>query len=195
MSVRIDVENEYYGLNRSTTFDYKGEDADLWIKNLTRVLDQNSNVKHSKALVTLKNGCYRLTPRGLSKLRLRIRHPQFYVTVEKVIQAALTNHWSDIDLNYGRELFKCGVKEVWSTLSSLGQCVFECEVLVALLQDNNGGLTVEQVMGRLLDKGKFANFNQVRLALEHLRALYLVEYYRCSYSVRKGLVDDLGGNL
>ena len=80
------------------------------------------------------------------------------------------------------------MKTVWALKK--GELALEAKVLNALWSEGNGGLRVENIVGRLLAAGCVARFAAVRDALGHLCKLYLVEHCYGQFSIREGMLDD-----
>jgi hypothetical protein len=168
-----------------TVFQYLGNEADLWISSVKRVLsDVDQNPKGSYH-VELDGQIALVCSQKLRRLRDRVRLPNYFIEIERVVQQVSCGQWNDLQIP--REHFKATVKTIWNQCQSvLG---LESQVLDALYREGNGGLRVESILSRLLAAGVLARFAVVRDALGHLCKLCLVERAYGQFSIREGMLN------
>ena len=174
------------------TFEYHGEQPELWLQSVKRVLRNPKFQVDAKTknycLIDLPESTHNpLTLSGVRSVKDRIRLPEFFIEIENTLELICKGEWHDVEIevNYS----KSKARKVWLFALEDGLLQFERVVYEALLQDGNGGLTVDQILERLLLKGSVATFSQVRVALAHLETLFLVEFQHGMFSVRYGIVE------
>ena len=176
------------------TFEYHGEQPELWLQSVKRVLrNPKFQVNMNKAhygkynLVSVPDWQDALSLSGVRSVKDRIRLPEFFIEIENTLELICKGEWHDVEIevNYS----KSKARKVWLFALEDGLLQFEQHVYEALLQDGNGGLTVDQILERLLLKGSVATFSMVRVALAHLETLFLVEFQHGMFSVRYGIVE------
>jgi hypothetical protein len=167
-----------------TVFTYNGSEPESWSASVRRVLT-GPVIKHPTARLLFENSEYFLDAVYVRKLRDRMRYPEYYVEVEKVVQQVSSSQWSNLD--FPHDGFKKAVQFVWTCCKA--NLTLESQILESLYQNGNGGLKVESILGRLLAVGVVARFAEVRDALGHLCKLYLVERAYGQFSVRDGMLQ------
>jgi hypothetical protein len=128
-----------------------------------------------------------LSRQGVRAVKDRVRYPQFYIEIEEALLAISSGVWSDVP--YFKE-FKSSIRKVWTYAQEDNLLGLERKVYQTLLEDDNGGLSVEAVLERLFKAGSVAGFKQVRDALGHLCRLYVVERLQDMFSVRYGILEE-----
>jgi hypothetical protein len=123
--------------------------------------------------------------RGARALRQLVAKPEAFISVEQFMQSIESGSWKELECQ--REQFKWCVKQIWRYAKP--KLELERQVLEALLEDDNGGLSPECVTERLFKKGVLCGFGKVRTTLGHLCKLYVVEHQHGQFSVRYGLID------
>ena len=169
-----------------TTFTYNGETPELWTAAIHRVLT-DPVIKSPTAQVNFENSEYFVTAKEVRRLRDRVRLPDFFVDVERVVQQVSNGQWSE-ELQIPREHFKRAVQLIWTACRE--KLELEPKILDALYREGNGGLKVDSILSRLLAAGVVARFAAVRDGLGHLCKLYLVERCYGQFSVRNGMLSD-----
>jgi hypothetical protein len=187
-------------INGSVTsvFKFKGERSDLWLKTVLRVLNNPKyrydprSRKNASAVVEVCSDCYSdtfwINGLGLRLLKARIKSAQLYMEIEKALEQIKEGKWSEIEYRFGYGNFRIGIRRIWSLAMQEGMLQFERRVFDVVSQ--NGGMSVETILARLLLSGCVCTFKQVREALEHLNILYVVEKQHGQYSVRCGMLED-----
>ena len=174
------------------TFEYKGENPELWTQNIKRVLS-NTKLHTDKTpyfIVSLNEGfttC--LSRQGVNTLKDRVKLPEFYVKVERILMQIQKGKWNQIDKDFDRDQFKAGIKHLWAYATEARMLEFEQQVYETLLQNGNGGLSLDTVLERLWKQGILKSFSEVRRALEHLCTLYVVERCHGQFSPRYGMIE------
>lgn len=194
MSVKLNVRGQI-----ETCFEFKGENAELWLKSVLRVLNNPKyrydprSRRNASAVVEVCSSCYTdtvwLNGLGVRLLRARIGNAQLFVNVEKALEHIRLGKWDEFEYCFGSREFLSGVRRLWSLIVQDGLLEFERKVFEVVAQ--NGGVSVETVMSRLLQSGEYCNFKQVRDALGRLEILYVVEKQHGQYSVRWGILEDV----
>jgi hypothetical protein len=108
----------------------------------------------------------------------------FQSELDRIVWQVSSDQWND--LVFPRDNFKRAVRYVWDVLKE--KLTLESAILDTLIQEGNGGLKVESIMGRLLAADVVARFSVVRDALGHLCKLCLVEHVHGQFSVREGML-------
>jgi hypothetical protein len=170
--------------NHETTFQYNGSEPESWTASIRRVLS-DPVIKHPIARVLFENSEYFLDSKYLHKLRDRVRYPEYFIALEKVVQQVSLSQWANLE--FPRDHFRRGVQFVWECCKVALD--LESKVLECLCGEGNGGLRVESIVGRLLAAGVVARFAEVRDALGHLCKLCLVERAYGMFSVRDGMLN------
>ncbi len=176
------------------TFEYKGENSELWIQSVRRILN-DPTLRGAQYVVgfgdCVDSGNYEgaLNKLGIHAVKDRVKLPEFYVTVERILTQISRGEWSQIDKDFDRDQFKAGIRHVWALAIQEGLLTFEQEVLECLYKDGNGGLSVDTIVERLWKQGILKPFSEVRRALEHLCVLYIVERCNTQFSPRYGMLD------
>lgn len=170
-------------------FEYKGENPELWLQSVKRVLHNPKfqTVKGIYTLVSIGDNTYTLSRQGIHTLKDRVRLPEFYIAIEKVLTQISESDWEGIEIE--RELIKDKVRKLWTYACEDKLLEFERQVYEALLQNGNGGLNLETVLERLVKSDVVKTFSQVREALEHLCTLFVVERQHGQFSVRYGVLE------
>jgi hypothetical protein len=190
VSVKVSIK-AYSG--NCTVFEYKGESPDMWLRSMQRVLKNpkfQADYKHANrgyAFVSIPDLEGLFLPSGVRAVKDRVRYPEFYVEIEEALLAISSGLWNDVP--YFRE-FKSSIRKIWNYAQEDGILELERKVYQALLEDDNGGLSVEAVLERLFKSGSVAGFKQVRDALGHLCRLYVVERLQDMFSVRYGILEE-----
>ena len=130
-----------------------------------------------------------MTAKEVHRLRDRVRLPNYFIEIERVVQQVSCGQWNDLNIYSLKSWnFKTAIRHVWSAVNT---CLpFEAQILDALYQNGNGGLRVESILSRLLAAGVLARFAVVRDALGHLCKLCLVEHAYGQFSIRDGMLGD-----
>jgi len=170
-----------------TVFSYNGPDSDLWLKAIKRVLtDPKNKAEQLTTYVQLPDENFLIGRGEWRRLRDRVRLPNYFIEIERVVQQVSSGQWNDLDLAFNRDHFKAAIRLIWGIVGkSLG---LETAVLDCLYSDGNGGLKVESILSRLLAAGVLARFCLVRDALGHLCKLCLVEHAYGQFSLREGML-------
>jgi len=179
-----------------TSFEFKGENADLWLKTILRVL--NTPKYHYKqgskgsAVVEVCSDRYSdtvwLNGLGVRLLRARIGNAQLFINIEKAIEQISLGKWDDFEYCFEHEEFLFGVRRTWSLACQDGLLEFERKVFDVVAE--NGGLSVDTIVSRLIIDGVMCDFKGVREALFHLRKLYVVEKQHGQFGIRYGIIED-----
>ena len=177
--------------NATSTFEYSGENPELWIQSVKRVL-RNPKFQPGKkpyCVVSIAEAEDWLSLSGVKSVKDRVRLPTFYIEVERVLSLIAKGAWETMRTEFDRDLFKHGIRKLWAfavedNLLELERKVYEC-----LLQNGNGGSGLDAIIERLLKDGTLATFSQVRNALEHLAILFVVERFNGEFSPRFGILE------
>jgi len=168
-----------------TVFQYLGSEAELWVQGVKRLLTFPYQ-GHAIGTIQIGGDEWSIGRSELRRLRQRVRLPNYFIEIEKVVQQVSCGQWTDLDIP--RDHFKRAVQTIWDCCkANLG---LEQQVLDALYQNGNGGLRVESILSRLLAAGVLARFAVVRDALGHLCKLCLVEHAYGQFSIRDGMLGD-----
>ena len=180
--------------SHTSTFEYKGESPELWLQSVKRVVmnpkfEAENKSPILRANVILPEWQTALSRSGLRAVKDRIRLPAYYIEVERVLNCIRKGEWHSIEsMDFDRD-FKWGVRKVWSYAREDGMLILERLVYAALMEQGNGGLSVEEILTRLWWNSTRASFHEVRDALEHLCILYVVERQGALFSIRNGMLE------
>jgi len=170
----------------TSTFQYLGDEPELWKTAVQRVL-VDPVIKKPVAQVRCENSESWLDSKTLRKIRSRVQYPTFFIELEKVVRQVSLSQWNDLSLQYFRNNgFVTAVRYVWTVLKE--KLTLESAILDTLYQNGNGGLKVESIMGRLLTAHVVCRFSALRDALGHLCKLCLVEHAHGQFSIRQGMI-------
>jgi len=180
-----------------STFTYSGESPELWLQSVKRVVmnpkfeqkDKSKSFLRDPANVVLPEWQATISPQGVRAVKDRVRLPNFYIEVEHILTQIRSGDWHSIEKDFGSGFFKHGIRKVWSYAREDGMLVLERLVYEALMENGNGGLTVEDILVRLWRKDTRASFHEVRDALEHLCILYVVERQHGMFAPRFGILE------
>ena len=166
-------------------FSYNGPDPELWVQSIQRILNNLDDHNGRGVSVEFEGNFYNASYSELCRLRDRVRLPNYFIEIEKVVQQVSSGQWTDLDIP--RDHFKAAVKAIWNCCKA--NLTLEAQVFTCLYQEGNGGLKVESILSRLLAAGVVARFGAVRDALGHLCKLYLVERCYGQFSMQEGMLN------
>jgi len=183
--------------SHTSTFEYHGEAPELWLQSVKRVVmnpkfeqePKSKSFLRDPANVVLPEWQATITSQGMRAVKDRVRLPAFYIEVEHILTQIRNGGWHSIEKDFDRAFFKHGIRKVWIYASEDGMLVLERLVYEALMEQGNGGLTVEDILVRLWRKDTRASFHEVRDALEHLCILYVVERQHGMFAPRFGILE------
>ena len=163
-----------------TRFTYKGEDVDLWVKAVNRIIDANEVLddRYKWVVHTDSRTGY---VKSLGPFKQFIRHPENAVMVERIVRHALAGEFDKIQLTFTDGYFKGSLKTLWNTLKHFPE--FRVDKRVLELLKMCGAVTSDFILCELL-KFMSVTFKGVKDALRRLEKLYLVEYHAGYWSYR-----------
>jgi len=170
-----------------SVFTYKGEDPELWVKAVDRIIESNAvetESKHSKSFY-VETGNFGDYVKSLHPFRQFIQYPDNAITTERIIKHALAGEFDKIDLAWREGTFKGGLKTLWSTLKNFPEFRLDRKILDMLKVC--GAVSVDFILLEIL-KFQACTFRQVKDALRRLEKLYLVEYHEAYWSYRHNIL-------